>query len=143
MPRNNGDEYREDKNGIIRDRLGRVAPGQSLNPKGARPRRRDEQAREDVEPIRQMAVDKLGEAVKDGKAWAILEVLNRSYGKPTDKLDVSHDADLMDIVLSFGRPDGASPNGVSDLTPSPDEFPFGNPDELAAPHNDEGHVADA
>ena len=92
MPRNDGDEYFEDKNGIIRNRLGHPAKGQSLNPRGRLPRRREEEAREKVEPYEADALEQLGKAVKEGRAWAIQEVLNRRFGKPTDHVELDVDA---------------------------------------------------
>lgn len=99
--------FREDKNGIIRDELGRYVPGQSGNPAGAKPRSQTEEAREAVEPFLGSAIEQLERAVAEGKPWAILETLNRSWGKATDRVDLTSRAPD-EIVLTLPRPSDVS-----------------------------------
>lgn len=89
-------ELKEDRNGALHDERGYFVG--SGNPGGRKPMRAEAEAREAVQPFLSSAVDQLRSAVEKGQAWAILETLNRGYGKATDRIAFSNDDALPELT---------------------------------------------
>ena len=63
--------------------------------KGGRPPKAEEQKLiEHLSPFHDLAIEKLQDAVKDGKDWAIKLYLEYYYGKPKQVLDAQVDSEV-------------------------------------------------
>ena len=132
----NQDEYKEDKNGVVRDAHGRLAPGQVLNPKG-RPKREIEaealtMLSEEITPQvwRAMVKRLAARVLKDGDVSAFRALADYYAGKPTERVEMSTpDNTEYTLVLplqSLEPSDGATPD-ADPVFPTPD-FLKGLPD---------------
>ena len=76
-------------------------PGQSGNPSG-RPKHdvAREIARAIFENNPEIAYQGLGQALSEGSAYVFKELADRAYGKMTDKLDVSVNAEVVERLAS-------------------------------------------